>query len=213
MKNNFGRSLLKHLVFLFIVNTCQSQTIYSVKDKFNLEYANENNTYFKDTNGYFNKFIGTWQTTVDNTQLIIKIRKLDKVQMGTSDEGNSIMSGIVYEDLLQLDYYFVVDNRVIYNTYITNSNQSIPPDINFKMDGATYVSDDAIALQYEEPTENECGRTLSAYLILTVDPIDTKSINWKVYMTGRDSFCMNGGLPDNSDFKMPKNLNLQKMDQ
>ena len=88
-----------------------SQEIVPVEDKFNYDPFEQPKKYYKDVNGVFNKFIGTWkwQNATTNPTKTFEIT-FYKHEM--RDQG-----GISYTDFITSKFKYIENGVEIYNTY------------------------------------------------------------------------------------------------
>jgi GR25 family glycosyltransferase involved in LPS biosynthesis len=209
MKLTKKKTKLKHLISAILL-------IISIKATSQTEVPIENwgqnytNTYLKDINGHFNKFLGTWEYSTSDKYFKIRFYKVNKVPASTLPfyTGNKfydyICSFIEYKEKQNGQWV------TIYNTFNTPAFTST----NFSYDATQgyAISSDSnwILLDYTEPTET-CRPRLSI-LNIRHQAGNPEQLLWE-----RDTtLIIAGGKPnceniDDSPFKIPANMVLTKV--
>ncbi|MDH7446342.1 DUF6705 family protein [Aquimarina sp. 2201CG14-23] len=161
------KTIIKILVF-FVTIISYSQEIVPIENKIDhIDLSRENKVYYKDVNGVFNKFIGTWKHQVTNELFEITFRKVEKYVGGNYDS-----------DRLVGRFKFVKNGEVIYDTTAMLQSADAYPD--HKIFGGTITSDNLnrLELEYNEPGIILKGSFLQQ-LYLTYDP-STQQLDWFV---------------------------------
>lgn len=127
-----------------------SQEIVPVEDKFNYDPFEQPKKYYKDVNGVFNKFIGTWkwQNATTNPTKTFEIT-FYKHEM--RDQG-----GISYTDELYSKFKYIADGQTIYDTYQNSygghiSGSIISQSIDLSSPHIGLFGFNSMELHYSEP--------------------------------------------------------------
>lgn len=127
-----------------------SQEIIPVEDKFNYNPFEQPKKYYKDVNGVFNKFIGTWkwQNTTTNPTKTFEIT-FYKYEM--RDQG-----GISFTDELYSKFKYIVDGQIIYDTYQNDygghiSGSIIYQSLDLNAPKGSLIDYNFMELHYSEP--------------------------------------------------------------
>ncbi|MEZ0006701.1 hypothetical protein ABH942_002078 [Flavobacterium sp. 28YEA47A] len=165
------------------------------------------NTYYKDTNNKLQNLVGTW--VYDNGTDYFKITFFK--QKVIENEYNN-----VYEDRLFTRFLYKKNGRVIYDNYGTNSYPRDQGLINDKPSeiSSSFVKNSTIGFVYTEPSNNDCHRRKVGSLDVSYTNGNPLQLSWKRTTATRyfnDRICDNGVRPDNSDFVIPENMVLTKL--
>ncbi|MDH7444083.1 DUF6705 family protein [Aquimarina sp. 2201CG14-23] len=159
------KAILKILLVLFAIQS-YGQEIIPIENMIgHLDLSREDKPYYKDVNGVFNKFIGTWRYQTSNELFEITFTKITK-----EDSGN------YYEDQLTSRYKYIKNGEVIYDTMAMLQQADSYP--NYNVFGSKIKKSDLnkIQLQFDEPDIRFTG---SNYLELTYNPV-TQKLKWYV---------------------------------
>lgn len=135
-----------YILMIAVSHQINSQIILPVEQSKNYDIEESKNKYFKDTNGVFDKFIGTW-TYINNpinptTIFEVTFYKLEYKHNGTNNS---------YRDCLSANFKLIENGVVIYN--IEN------PDI-YQIYGGHFrdpLNVNKYHMTYSEPNENIKG--------------------------------------------------------
>lgn len=208
--NNFTPSKMKKLIYipiLFLCLFCKAQdNIIAIENQFDTDTKHQD--YFKDINGVFDKYIGTWVFDDGTHYLKITFTKAERIDM--YDLGFEVDNRVrIYYDMLFSKFIYKLNGETIYDT-VTNPANSILPYIS----GSVIEEQNQVSLHYDEPTD-ACRRGRNGNLILTyqtdglINP--TETLTWvRTSNTPRSSRCYDGSPMDNSDYIIPANMTLIK---
>lgn len=201
---NIKKLLLVATLLLVTQVTEAQQTIKPIESWQGAAYADNPNTYFKDTNNKLQDMASTW--VYDNGTDYFKIT-FYKMKSKVNEKHN------VYADVLLTKFLYKKNNIVIYDNYGTNSY--LPGTVNMKPSGieSSFVKNSVISFVYTEPSTNDCHRRRVGSLNIIYSSNPTPSIQWKRITDERyflDMPCDNGVEPDNSDFVIPADMVLIK---
>lgn len=153
MKNTFYIIVLSLFTSLTIQAQTPTQTVDLYDYDYNLGYAT-NGVYYKDTQGYFNQYLGTWLYTNGTTSLKITFQKKYFIQQN---------SGTYFTDNLIGEYEYIVNGVTVFNTLSNlNTNHTSPYDYNM-FNSSRIPNDDCyqctmprqrIIMRYDEPTND-----------------------------------------------------------
>jgi len=161
--------------------------------------------YYKDVNGHFNKFIGTWEYNGSDKYLKIQFYKVEAVPTWDDTFYDRLCSFIKYKEKQNGQWI------TIYNTFST----PILTNFNFNYNtiqgrGILKNNTNYVILNYTEPSEGcrEFDGTLKLKYQVDSNP---PQLIWErefyLYPNGID--C--GDNVDESDFKIPANMILTKI--
>jgi len=201
------------IIFLFFVITqnIEAQQIFDFIPKpienWDNEDADQDIGYFKDINGHFDKFIGTWEYNGSDKYLKIQFYKVEKI---------SIWDNLFFDMLFSFVEYKEKQNGqwiTIYNTFGTPPVDVFNYDDHYsEIEGGTVINPNFIFLNYAEPLSEECKKMQGTLdlkyqagsnppqLILERDP--------EVLITDISIECI--GI-EREPFKIPANLVLTKI--
>lgn len=106
---------MKHNIFLYIIivlfsTSCKAQQQFPL----NTYYENiPDNSYIKDINNEYNKFIGTWKATLGSKEVYIYITKQENRLI-------TILNKSYYSDVLLMRHEILNNNQIIESTKNTN---------------------------------------------------------------------------------------------
>ena len=206
---------IKHIIlgilFVFTIKA-NSQTEVPVEN-WSLDYTN---TYFKDINGHFNKFLGTWEYSSSDKYFKIQFYKINKVPASTAYyyTGNQfydyICSFIEYKEKQNGEWV------TVYSTFgtpaFTSTNFSSSTTRSKVIRGYALInSNNTLILRYTEPTET-CRYTRSLKITYQLQGLgNPPKLFWERdlginYVSSRP--CDN---VDESPFQIPANMVLTKV--
>jgi len=181
-----------------------------------LDYPQNAPGYYKDVNGHFDKFIGTWEYNGSDKYLRIEFYKVEKVSISgyfsIDDDGGDIF----YDMLFSFIEYKEKQNGQWITIYNTFGKEPVTDFTyyghNSAIEGGRIIDSNFIFLSYSEPLLEECkkGRgTLDLKYQLGSNP---PQLLWErdpvVYVTDRERKCY--GI-EREPFKIPANLVLTKI--
>lgn len=105
------RTFLYLIIILFSIS-CKAQQ-YPLNTNYRII---PDNSYIKDTNNEYNKFIGNWKTTINGKQITLLISKED-------NRSTSLFNRHFYRDVLLIRYKILVNNQIVEDTM--NSSNDI----------------------------------------------------------------------------------------
>jgi len=151
---------MKQLYYVLLISfitsvTIQAQTPLQTVDLFNSNtYYAMNGVYYKDTQGYFNQYVGTWLYTNGTTSLKITFQKKYFTQQST---------GTFYTDDLIGEYEYKVNGATVFNT-LNNLNISHTSPYDYNLFSSRRVPNDGcyqctvpeqrLVMRYDEPTND-----------------------------------------------------------
>jgi len=154
--------------------------------------------YFKDVNGHFNKFIGTWEYNSSDKYLKVQFYKVEAVPTWDDTFYDVLCSFIEYKEKQNGQWI------TIYNTFGTPFNYNV-----IQGSGITKSDPNWITLNYTEPSEG-CrqfdGSLNLKYQVGSNPPQFIWERNFELISDYRECDNM-----DESDFKIPANLVLTKI--
>ena len=106
--------------------------------------------YYKDINGVFNKFIGTWKWQ-DLPNNPTKVFQITFYKNEMRDEGS-----ISFTDELVSKFQYISNGTVIYNTYLGDykghiSGSWLPPNSSYTLSNGLTIENTKMELHYSEP--------------------------------------------------------------
>lgn len=195
---------IKHIVFLLLSsNILFSQSIIKPIENY-LQDAEHNNpnTYYKDTNLKLQKCVGKWLYTNGSDYFLISFIKSKKK---INENYN------VYSDVLTAKFYYRKNGVVIYDNL--NATPSVGSNSKPSEIISGHVKNSTIAFYYTEPSFNECTRRRAGILRIQLTN-NLQQMDW-IREINENSFndekCDNGIEPDDSDFQIPSNMTLTKI--
>lgn len=202
-----AKHILLGLLFLFSLEM-SSQIIVPIENE--SETVDWSGKYFKDINGHFNKFIGTWEYSSSDKYFKVQFYKVAQIMyipFWASDTYHDYLCTFIEYKELQNGQWVT-----IYNTFGTPilANSSSDYRNTIYGNGVMSTNPNIIGLMYTEPSEG-C-RNLSTYLSVTYQMGRPAQIIWKrnsrSWSTG--NFCPEGQI-DNSGYKIPSEMILTKV--
>lgn len=196
---------------MFNVNVSNSQSTIPIENiAFHIK---ENNVYFKDVNGLFNKFLGSWEYTSGPYYFKMTLTKKEQYQYAIG-----IRKSIQYTDYIDCHYIYKYNGITIYNFY-PNNNLLTSNFSQSGINGYDYVimNNNKLLLNYDEPSQTSCYRRKGGRLEIEHTYIgQTPKLIWTRtdYDKGlqvKGFECQDGSLPDTSDFQIPANMVLTKV--
>jgi len=195
------------IIILLISNTIISQNVIPIENYYSSNNMYIDNVYFKDVNNIFNKFVGTWEYNQNGHYFKVVINKLVKVRLYKD------MKTVRFTDKLVCSYIYKFNGVEIYNTTIP-----IGQDINsarYYIEGHTVENNNSLDLFYNEPSSTSCDRTKNAKVNITYLLIRgslTAKLQWD-RVNSRESQGIGCATDDydTSDFKIPSNITLTKI--
>jgi hypothetical protein len=180
-------------------------------------YLTQNNVYFKDINNHLSKFEGLWEFNDGTHHLIVRFYKVNQFLIG----GGSLSLTQYSDEIHSFIEYKKFENSI----WITKYNTFPYPEAinglcNKCIKGTLQTTNQyKLSMHYSEPSAS-CTRLKSAYLNLTY-VLDINSLVpqliWERIMNsenryGMDIPCPDGQMIDITDFKLPSNMILTKID-
>ena len=189
------KGILGVLLLLFAIGDLYSQEIIPIEQYYgHFDYSREEKFYYKDVNGVYDKFLGTWRYQTLDASFEITFEKVER-----DDRGN------YFEDYIYGKFKYIRNGQVIYDT--TSPIQSEDAGY-YIFGGMISVSNlNFLKLLYDEPDIGE-NLDLEGRLYLTYNP-RTQKLDWKV---------SSRSIPDPlnpevriSPFKIPVRMTLTKV--
>lgn len=183
------KNIITTFIFLITMIGYSQENIVPVEEASQHDAFETPKVYYKDVNGIFNKFIGTWkfQSTTNPT----KVFEITFYKVEQRDQGN-----ISFTDELSSYFTYTVDSILIYQTY--------EGDIGY-VSGSTFLNENKLNLHYSEPIidntsirDNPVGRLIMEY----INDGGVEKLIWNVECT----LNQNGLIP----FKIPITMELIK---
>jgi len=200
------------LLFLFfsVTQNIKAQPVYFIPkpiENWDNEDTDEDIGYYKDINGHFDKFIGTWEYNGNYKYLKIEFYKVEKI---------SVWDDLFYDMLFSFIEYKEKQNGqwiTIYNTFgrppVTAFNYD---DHDEEIEGGRIIDSNFIFLSYAEPLLEECkkrrGHLRLKYQIGSNPPQFIWERPFIMHVTDRDRECI--GI-EREPFRIPANLVLTKI--
>ncbi|MES2486286.1 MAG: DUF6705 family protein [Bacteroidota bacterium] len=195
---------------LLSISGLRAQTIYPIETYF--DHVDEDNVYFKDVNGIFNKFIGTWEYSTATQYFKITFLKKQNVE-----ELPEFSTRHRYFDMLQSNFQYkekVNGNWVVvYNTYPAMGQILFSRWI----EGSVPDNPNTIEIFYNEPYTGSCPRSRREMLkIIYSQSGNVQQLSWQrtVYLKTSIELgepCADGTPSDTSAYKIPANMTLTKI--
>ena len=193
-------------VFVLFVNVLPAQTIKPLSDALTDSMLLDN-VYYKDTNNTLADCVGTWEynngTDYFKVTFTLIVKELEWTN-GTEKQ---------YFDRLQAKYIYKKNGIVIYDNtgklYLSISNVNVKPsDL-----GSAFIKNSEIIFSYTEPSFVDCHRRKVGRLKIKKLIGIPEKISWD--RTSDTSYFYNsycGDIPpDNSEFLIPANMILTKI--
>ncbi len=200
----------KHILigFLFLFSiTMSGQTEVPIENREKIKSLT--GKYFKDVNGHYNKFIGTWEYSDNNTYFKVQFYKVSKISIPHLKFSfyDRLASFIEYKE--KQDGQWVT----IYNTFgtsaIRNNNYY---DSRVIIKGGEMISPNELTLNYTEPSD-DC-RYQGPLLSVKYQKGSSMQLLWErdplITVTG-PFLCPHGELIDDNPFKIPAHMVLTKV--
>jgi hypothetical protein len=194
------------LLLLFSMTINAQETVKPLENYLTDGYCEFPHTYYKDTNGKLQNCVGTW--VYDNGTDYFKIT-FTKAKVLVNQYHH------VYVDRLSTKFLYKKNNIVIYDNYNTTV-YTLPAVVNVKPSEikSDFVKSDEIYLSYTEPSSNDCHRRRVGDLTLVYLNNAVPQMQW-TRTTDEHYFdsepCENGLEPDNSDFIIPADMVLTRV--
>lgn len=112
---------MKNIFILFtilIIYNCKAQQIVPLFNSGEFLYSNNSGKYYKDVDNDFDKFVGTWKWTENNSSFTIILKKITNMY---DEEAN------FYEDFLMGEYQYIENGIEKVNTLADINDDSIDP--------------------------------------------------------------------------------------
>ncbi|MEZ0006700.1 hypothetical protein ABH942_002077 [Flavobacterium sp. 28YEA47A] len=183
------------------------EIVRPIEDRLRNNYMDYPNSYYKDTNNKLQNLVGSW--VYDNGADYFKIT-FYKEKVIENEHYN------VFGDKLFAKFLYKKDGRIIYDNYGTSSYSRDQGLVNTKPSEiqSSFVKNTTISFIYTEPSTNDCHRRKVGSLHITYSGNNPQKLSWKRKTATRyfhDMLCDNGLRPDNSDFVIPEDMVLTKL--
>ena len=159
------KGILGVLLLLFAIGDLYSQEIIPIEQYYgHFDYSREEKFYYKDVNGVYDKFLGTWRYQTLDASFEITFEKVER-----DDRGN------YFEDYIYGKFKYIKNGQVIFDT--TSPIQ--PEDAGYYIFGGMISASDLnfLKLLYDEPDiDDDYEGTLNLRYIPR-----TQKLDWKVY--------------------------------
>jgi len=181
-------------IALMCFGLCKAQSIIPIENQVNYNLTESNGKYFKDVNGVYNKFLGTWkyQNTVTNPTEIVEVIFYKQEHYFISN---------FYEDRLYARFKYTKNGQVIFNT-LTGTDAAL----NRMIFGGFFINPantNKTSLTYFEPDEERWTRKSILLLEYSVTLGNPAQLTWHL-----DWYPIGEGVPDP---KIPANMTLTKI--
>jgi len=183
------KKIITTLVFLITLISYSQENIVPVEEASQHNAFETPKVYYKDVNGVFNKFIGTWRYQSSSTP--VKVFEITFYKIEQRDQGN-----ISFTDELWSYFRYTVNNEVVYETY--------EGDIGY-ISGSILLNQNKMKMLFSEPIidntsirNNPSGRLIMEYL----NEGGVEKLVWNVEC----SLNQNGNIP----FRIPITMLLIK---
>jgi hypothetical protein len=205
------------IVILFLV-TFSSQAQYTIEELTDGGQGHpKQNQYYSDSNNTLNKFVGTWVYSSQDKYLKVKFYKVINVENCPVE--SSFQRHHFLDELRSFIEYKVKEGNVWvtkYNTFLPTgtSAPNVPSCAYSGIHGNGVFNSNIIFLHYTEPSPS-CERRYSGSLYLKYDNETIPKLKWdirNVYTRAKTAPCSNGQTMDYSEFIIPRNLILTKID-
>ncbi|WP_277016018.1 DUF6705 family protein [Flavobacterium lindanitolerans] len=197
------------IALLLITFSMKGQEIVRpIEERLRNNYMDYPNSYYKDTNNKLQNLIGTW--IYDDGTNYFKITFF-KEKVMENEHYN------VFGDKLFTKFLYKKNGRVIYDNYGTNSYPREQGLINTKPSQiqSNFVVNYTIGFYYTEPSTNNCHRRRKlGSLDIIYNNSNPEKLYWKRTTDTRYFHtrpCSNGVEPDDSDFVIPEDMVLTKL--
>jgi len=171
------------------------------------EDIEDNIGYYKDINGHFDKFIGTWEYGSSDRYLKIQFYKVEKIPIWDDLFYDMLFSFIEYKEKQNGQWI------TIYNTFSTPSVTIFNYEGHYgEIEGGRVFNPNFIWLSYAEPLSEECKKLRGTLDLKYQENINPPQLLWErastMYVS--DSFPECIGI-EREPFKIPANLVLTKI--
>lgn len=206
------KSLRKNLLLLALmlvaVSVKAQENIKPIEDLLRDNTTEHPNTYYKDTNNKLQNLVGTWiyDSGADYFQITFFKNKVIENEYDN-----------VFQDKLFTKFLYKKNGRIIYDNYGTNSYPREQGLINTKPSQiqSNFVVNYTIGFYYTEPSTNNCHRRRKlGSLDIIYNNSNPEKLYWKRTTDTRYFHtrpCSNGVEPDDSDFVIPEDMVLTKL--
>jgi len=173
--------------------------------------------YYKDINGHFNKFIGTWEYSSSDRYLKVQFYKVEKISIWD----NIFLDDDFVNDLFRDMLFSFVEYKekqngqwiTIYNTFGTQPiNVFSYHNRGREIEGGHIINSNFIFLGYSEPLSEECKKLRGTLNLKYQAESNPPQISWErdpvIYVTDRPRKCVD---IEEESFKIPANLVLTKI--
>jgi len=208
------------IVFLFFtfMENVNSQIIIPTRPLENrLDYPQNVPGYYKDINGHFDKFIGTWEYSSSDKYLKIQFYKVEKISisgyLSIDDDGGDLF----YDMLFSFVEYKEKQNGQWVTIYDTFGTEPVT-DFSYygrgggEIEGGRIINSNFIRLNCSEPLSEECKKRRGTLYLKYQVGSNPPQLIWErdpvVHITDRPRKCV--GI-EREPFKIPANLVLTKI--
>lgn len=196
-------------VSFFSVLKLSSQTIKPIESMVS-DNILVDNVYYKDTNNRLLNCVGTWEYTSGQDYFKVAFYFIVK------EKENPYSNYQRFSDRLYAEYIYIKDGVIKYDNY-NNTIYTLPAVVNTKPSElkSNFVKNGEIFFSYSEPSNNDCHRRRVGRLVISLVNNSPSQMQW-TRTTDEHYFlsdpCENGVEPDNSDFIIPANMILTRVD-
>jgi len=171
------------------------------------EDIDDNIGYYKDINGHFDKFIGTWDCSESDRYIKIQFYKVEKI---------SIWDDLFYDMLFSFVEYKEKQNGqwiTIYDTFGTPPVTIFNYDDHYgEIEGGRVINTNFIFLDYSEPLSEKCKKLRGTLVLKYQENSNPPQLIWErgsvMYVSDSPPECV--GI-EREPFKIPANLVLTKI--
>ncbi|KMQ69564.1 hypothetical protein ACM39_00410 [Chryseobacterium sp. FH2] len=121
---------MKNKIFLFLTLLLISISCNAQQYPLNTNYRTiPDNSYIKDINNEYNKFVGNWKATINNKEVNLSIIKQDNRPI-------VILNKSYYSDVLLLRYNVLENNQIVENTLDFTNDKVKAISMGIEIDGS-----------------------------------------------------------------------------
>lgn len=207
--------LYTYLLLLIGFNFATAQSPIEKPIEQYVDFIAANNVYFKDVNHIFDKFLHTWEYTNGPHYFKITFYKQEQYEFGKMSDGSNAMSITQFSDRIYSHFIYKYNGVVVYDTYPSGGDGLNTTDYSSYIDGTMIKNTNELFMYYDEPSTTGCTRILTGLLDLKHQYQGQQAqLIWTRTdkKSGYPAFgCPSGATPDTSDFQIPANMVLTKV--
>jgi hypothetical protein len=121
---------MKNKAFLYLLILLFSISCKAQQYPLNTNYRTiSDNSYIKDQNNEYSKFIGNWKAVINNKEVDLSISKEENKSI-------TILNRHFYKDVLLIKYKVLVNNQIVENTMDSSNNDVTTISMGTEIDGS-----------------------------------------------------------------------------